>query len=112
MKNEETAKRLSLAMETAGIKAQELADRSGVSKASISQYLHGTYIPSNISAAKMGAVLDVNPPWLMGFDVPMEAKKDVVFNPSAEERQVLIAYRNLPAERKEVIRLILGIDRK
>ena len=71
MKNEITAKRLKVAMENANIKAQELAERSGLNKASISQYVNGTHAPSNISAGKMAGVLGVNPVWLMGFDVPI-----------------------------------------
>lgn len=71
MKNEITAKRIALALEANNMKAQELADRSGVSKVSISQYINGTHAPSNVSAGKMASVLGVSPVWLMGFDVPM-----------------------------------------
>lgn len=72
MKNELTAKRLRLALSNKNMKPQELADKSEVNKASISQYINGSHKPSNISAGKMGDVLDVEPLWLMGFDVPME----------------------------------------
>lgn len=71
MKNEITAKRLSLALSNLNMKPQELADKSGVSKASISQYVNGSHAPSNISSGKMASVLKVNPLWLMGFDVSM-----------------------------------------
>lgn len=71
MKNELTAKRLRTALSNANMKPQELADRSGVSKASISQYVNGSHAPGNISAKKIGKVLEVEPMWLMGFDVPM-----------------------------------------
>lgn len=72
MKQELTAKRLQLAINNANISAQELANKSGVAKASISQYVNGSHKPSNISSGKMASVLDVNPLWLMGFDVPMK----------------------------------------
>ena len=75
MKNETTAKRLSLALSNANMKPQELADKSGVSKASISQYVNGSHAPSNISSGKMASILKVNPLWLMGFDVPMIEEK-------------------------------------
>lgn len=52
--------------------AQELSNRSGVSKASISQYLSGKYTPKNTSAKKLADILNVNPAWLMGLDVPKE----------------------------------------
>ena len=73
MKNEITAKRLVLALSNANMKARELADKSGVNKSSISQYVNGTHAPSNINAGKMAKVLGVNPVWLMGYDVPMNS---------------------------------------
>ncbi len=72
MKNELTAKRIQLALSNSNMKPQELADKSCIGKASISQYVNGSHAPGNISAKKIGQVLNVNPLWLMGFDVPME----------------------------------------
>lgn len=72
MKHELTAKRLQLAMNNINISAQELSNKSGVAKASISQYVNGSHKPSNISSGKMAPILDVNPLWLMGFDVSMK----------------------------------------
>lgn len=74
MKNPITANRLALALSNADMIPQELANASGVSKASISQYLNGSHSPSNISSGKMAKILNVNPVWLMGFDVPMQEK--------------------------------------
>ena len=65
--NKITAQRLRDAMYEANLKPSELSRLSGVSKSSISQYLKGTCIPSNLSAQAMGNILDVNPLWLMGF---------------------------------------------
>lgn len=74
MKNEITAKRLRLALDNASMKPQELAEKSKVSKSSISQYVNGSHAPSNISAGKMSKVLGVEPLWLMGFDVSMKSE--------------------------------------
>ena len=71
-RHELTSKRLRLAMSNANITAQELSIRSGVSKASISQYVNGSHKPSHISSEKIAPVLNVNPLWLMGFDVPIK----------------------------------------
>ena len=79
MKNEITAKRLQKALSDMNMKPQELADKSGVSKSSISQYVNGSHTPSNISSGKMAKVLNVNPLWLMGFDVPMEQEVDYLY---------------------------------
>ena len=83
MKFPETAKRLKYALKD--MSQQELANRSGVSKASISQYVNGTNKPSNISAGKIAQVLDVNPMWLMGFDVASQS--NVSPSPSRSEPQ-------------------------
>ena len=66
------SKRLRDAMLREDLRASELARITGISKASISQYLNGSHSPSNLSAAKLAQVLNVSPVWLMGFDVPME----------------------------------------
>ncbi len=86
MKNKITAKRLKLALSNANMNQQELAEKSGVSKASISQYINGSHAPSNISSGKIGKILNVEPMWLMGFDVEMRkkissesAKNDMIF---------------------------------
>lgn len=71
-RHELTSKRLRLAMSNANITAQELSIRSGVSKASISQYVNSSHKPSHISSEKMAPVLNVSPLWLMGFDVPIK----------------------------------------
>lgn len=88
MKNPITAKRLAQALSNQNMIPQELANASGVSKASISQYLNGSHAPSNISSGKMAKILNVNPVWLMGFDAPMReeaitsssSKKGVTIN--------------------------------
>ena len=97
MKYPITAKRLTEAMAQKGIKAQELADRSGVSKSSISQYINGSHSPSNISAGKMAAVLEVNPVWLMGFDVPMDESDPAGYYDSPIARAYAEFLANNPA---------------
>lgn len=82
MKNPITAKRLALALSNKNMRPQDLANSSGVSKASISQYLNGSHTPSNISSGKMAKILDVSPVWLMGFDTPMKDKEDISTSPN------------------------------
>ena len=75
MKYNETARRLSSALNKRNMRAQDLANATGLNKASISQYVNGSHAPSNISAGKMAKVLNVSPLWLMGFDVPENEEK-------------------------------------
>ena len=78
MKYPETAKRLSYILNLRKMKPQELANKSGVGKSSISQYLNGNHEPQNTNAGAMAEVLHCNPMWLMGFDVPMEENKIMI----------------------------------
>ena len=84
-----TAQRLKEAMDDADITLTELANKSKVSKSSISQYLHGLQSPSNLSSSAMAKVLDVNPVWLMGFDVP---KERIAFKSDSLQRLSTYAY--------------------
>ena len=65
-----SAERLASALADAGLKAQDLVERTGIPKASISHYLNGYYCPTSSKAEKMAKALGVSPVWLMGFDVP------------------------------------------
>lgn len=67
------AKRLKQALLKTGMKQQELANSTGITKASISQYVNGVVAPKVDHAQKMSKVLRVPPEWLMGLgdDVPV-----------------------------------------
>lgn len=106
MKNELTAKRLQLALSSANISQQELAEKSGVSKSSISQYVNGSHAPGNISAKKIGKILDVESMWLMGFDVEMRKE---ISSESAKNDMVFLEKFSLLNERDKNI-VILMID--
>ncbi len=58
--------RLIEAMSLRGIRAADLARRTGLSKARISQYVNGRYIPKSEAILLMAGVLEVSPLWLMG----------------------------------------------
>ena len=66
-KYNEVAKRLREALHESKMTAQELSNRSGVGKSSISHYMNGFHCPSNINAGKMAKVLNVYAAWLMGL---------------------------------------------
>lgn len=101
MKNELTAKRLQIALSNSNMKPQELANKSGVSKASISQYINGSHAPSNISSGKMGKVLGVNPLWLMGFDVTMN--KDITSPETAKNINLIYKFSMLNERDKKIV---------
>lgn len=69
MKYPTSAKRLQEAINNRGISQQDLADMTGINKASISQYINGHHCPTNAKAILIGKALGVRPEWLMGFDL-------------------------------------------
>ena len=68
MKYPKTAKRLADALSKIGMNQQTLSDKTGIGKASISQYINGSHKPSTDSAKRMAEVLGVHPFWLQGYD--------------------------------------------
>lgn len=119
-----TANRLKQAMNNININAQELADKSGVSKASISQYVNGSHKPSNISAPKLAQVLQVNAMWLMGFDMEDQPKPAYYFDDETakkaqeifENKQLSLLFdaaRDAKPEDLEIVqRMLLALKNK
>jgi repressor LexA len=64
--------RLNEAMALRGMRASELAKRTGLSKARISQYVHGKFIPKSDAILTIAEVLGVSELWLMGRTDSME----------------------------------------
>lgn len=80
MKYEIVSKRLKEAMNDMNISAAELSKKSGVGKSAISHYYNGSHCPHNDNAFLLAEVLNVEPTWLMGFDVPKEKTTIIVNN--------------------------------
>lgn len=62
-------------MRIRGLRQCDVAERSGLDKAQISQYKTGKYEPMQDALYKLATALNVNVAWLMGHDVPMEANR-------------------------------------
>lgn len=67
--------RLNTAMNMRGMRQVDLAEKSGLPKAQISQYQNGKYEPMQEALYKLAKALSVNVAWLMGHDVPMEVDR-------------------------------------
>lgn len=63
------------AMNIRGLRQVDVAERSGLDKAQISQYKNGKYEPTQDALYKLAQALNVNVAWLMGHDVPMEINR-------------------------------------
>ena len=104
-----------LISEYCGGSQQQFADKTKINKASISQYVNGRNVPSNITAGKIADTFNINPAWLMGFDVPMErdaapASPEPVAL-SAHEGEIITAYRNASDDTQLGVCAVLGVKR-
>lgn len=66
--------RLSYAMTQRRMKQLDLANKTGLSKPRICQYVNGVYQPKPEAMMLLSEALGVNPQWLMGYDVPMQSE--------------------------------------
>lgn len=75
--------RLNKAMQIRNIKAVELVEKTNISKANISCYMSGKYEAKADGVKLLADALNINPVWLMGYDVPMDTdeKIDELGNP-------------------------------
>ena len=70
--------RLKKALEIRQMKQSELAELTGFSKARISQWVNGKYLPMGDGLYMIADKLHVSESWLMGNDVPMEINKKIL----------------------------------
>lgn len=69
--------RLKKAMSLNNMKQIDLANKIGVNRAIISQYLSGKYKPKHDRIYELSKVLNVSPAWLMGYDVPIDRGNEI-----------------------------------
>lgn len=65
--------------EALNIRQKTMADISRetkINRSSLSEYSKGTYKPNQDRIYLIAKALNVSPAWIMGFDVPMEDKKE------------------------------------
>ena len=60
-------KRLKQALAEKGMRPVELAAATGISKARISQYTNGVYVPKSKAACLIASALGVSEAWLLGM---------------------------------------------
>lgn len=64
--------RIKKALAIRGLKQSELCEKTKIPKSAISEYISGAYEPKQDRVFLIAKALNVDPVWLMGFDVPME----------------------------------------
>lgn len=89
------------------ISAAQLAKMSGVSEASISNYLNDKVKPKTNNIQKLASALEVNEAWLMGYDVDPDADYDGVFKSDEIQNSKLESSENYGRLYKNIIRKLL-----
>ena len=99
--------RLEQALIIRKIKASDLAEKTGINKARISQYVNGIYTPKSKATYIIAQALNVDEKWLMGFDVPMEKSEIINHQPAPlitkDEQELLTIYRNVNQDGQDYI---------
>lgn len=104
------AERLTDAM--SGMTVSEFARFLGISKQSVSAYLSGNRCPKRLTISAIAQSLDLNPAWLMGYDVPKRnpISKDVLFDLSPMEKELIDMFRNTTEHgRMRIISTVVSI---
>jgi transcriptional regulator with XRE-family HTH domain len=102
----------------------DLCSKAKISKSTLSEYLKGLYDPKQDKIFMLAQALNVDPVWLMGYDVPMEKKEqpDIKKIPPTEdhlsegEKLVLELFRQIPEDRQpealDLLRVALRMQKK
>ena len=72
--------RLCKAIKIRNIKPSELSEETGIDKSKLSSYMSGRYKAKQDGIYLLSNVLDVDPAWLMGYNVPMERTNNSDFS--------------------------------
>jgi len=103
------ARRLTHLMEKHGETTYSMADRFSLSPATISRYMNGQMAAKITTIELMAKFFNVNPVWLMGFNVEKEMPISLMqIKLTEHECEVITAYRN-QQEMQPAIDRLLGI---
>lgn len=102
------AENLKNAINNAGITQSELARKTGINKAIISEYLSGKYEAKQQNTYKLAKALNIKPSELMSSCID-ELNSNTCLSPtlSDHDRNLVDAYHAAPANAKQVVDLTL-----
>jgi len=87
MKITDSKHRISELLSVMGISQTEFCKKTGLQKSALSNYLNGDREPRQNQLSKIADAYNINPAWLMGYDVPMNYELEVFDNPAEFERK-------------------------
>lgn len=101
MKISYSKERIQELMSYFGINQTELCKRTGLQKSALSNYLNGDREPRQDQISLIADPFNINPAWLMGYDVSMFMEPAATSSPAAladslrKDEQDLLSYYNL-----------------
>lgn len=115
---ESCSKRIARALSIRNMKQSELCEKTKIPKSAMSQYLSGAFEPKQDRLHIIAKALEVDPVWLMGYDVPMETKKTSPEELALTEgeKMALELFRKIPEDRQaealDLLRVALRMQKK
>lgn len=105
---ESCASRLKKALSIRNMTQSELCQKTKIPKSALSEYLKGLYEPKQDRLLIIAEAMNVDPVWLMGYDVPMENEtKKISPNETlglTEGEMVMLAlFRQIPVDQQPIV---------
>lgn len=88
MKNSDSNSRIRILLNELGISQTEFCNKTGITKSALSNYLNGDRQPRQDQLDKIAKAYDINPAWLMGYDV--SSKIDINLRPPVHNPDITI----------------------
>ena len=97
------SERFQLLLSRSGENTHSLSKKLGLHPATICRYYKGVMAPKSVTLYAMADIFNVNPLWLMGFDVPKEKSTSIAETKQTEkelDRELIEGYSRLNDETK------------
>lgn len=103
---EKFAERFSLLIKNSSLDVFKIAEMLGIkSKSTIYRYMNGEMAPKVTTVKYAAEIFNVNPLWLMGYDVSREKEENITDTP--EIRAIARDIARLKPEKKELFKNLL-----
>lgn len=79
MKNSTSNTRIRTLITELGISQTEFCNKTGITKSALSNYLNGERQPRQDQLDKISKAFNINPSWLMGYDVPIKPLDETMY---------------------------------
>lgn len=69
---------------------KKFAEKTGLNIGSVSQYVNGRNVPSNLNCQRIARAFDLDPEWVMGFEPKKKTRTIVISRPPKNAKPVQI----------------------